>query len=167
MSRLLVLAYGNPLRGDDGVAGHIAQALAKTLRVPSAEIAILHQLTPELAERVSRADTVIFLDAVAGSVPGLISLESVDAAPSDSVTWTNILTPSALLALSRALYQKAPARALLLTVGGGSFEFDDELSDPVRRAIPEAVKKIVELVQSQELGKAGESVVPTRDQFPN
>jgi len=167
MSRLLVLAYGNPLRGDDGVAGHIARGLGKTLHVPSTEIAILHQLTPELAERVSRADTVIFLDAVAGTVPGLISLESVDAAPSNTVTWTHILTPSALLALSRAIYQKAPARALLLTVGGSSFEFDDELSDPVRRAIPEAVRKIVELVQLQELGKVGESVVPAWKEFTN
>ena len=160
MSRLLVLAYGNPLRGDDGVAWHIAQELGKTLHDPSTEIAIHHQLTPELAERVSRAEVVIFLDAVAGNLPGFISLESVDAAPSDTVTWTHVLTPASLLALSRALYRKAPARALLLTVGGGSFEFADDLSDPVRRAIPEAVRKIVELVQLQELGKLGESPVP-------
>ena len=156
MSRLLVLAYGNPLRGDDGVAWHIAQALGKMLRDPSTEIAILHQLTPELAETVSKADAVIFLDAVADTLPGLISLESVDAAPPDSVAFTHILTPSTLLALARALYRKAPARALLLTVGGGSFDFADGLSDPVRRAVPQAVKKIVELIQWQELGQLGD-----------
>jgi hydrogenase maturation protease len=167
MRRLLVLAYGNPLRGDDGVARHIAQALGKTLHDPSTEIVILHQLTPELAETVSKAEAVIFLDAVAGALPGHISLESLDAAPSDSATWTHILTPSSLLALSRALYRKAPARALLLTVGGGSFEFADDLSDPVRRAIPEAVRKIVELVQLQELGKLGDSDVPERKDFSN
>ncbi len=150
MKRLLVLAYGNPLCGDDAVAWHIAQALEDTLLDSAVEIDTFHQLTPELAEQVSQADAVIFLDAVVGDPPGIIELEDVETATSDPTTWTHILTPATLLALSRTLYGKAPARSMLLTVGGGSFQFTDELSAPVRRAVPKAVKKIVELVQSQK-----------------
>jgi hydrogenase maturation protease len=148
--RLLVLAFGNPLCGDDAVAWHIAQALGDTLLDPAVEIEMCHQLTPELAEQVSQSDAVVFLDAAVGDSPGMIEVEDVEMATSDPTTWTHILTPALLLALSHSLYGRTPARSMLLRVGGGSFHFTDEMSAPVRRAVPKAVRKVVELVQSQE-----------------
>src|SRR5690242_12833541 len=86
MARVLVIGYGNPLRGDDGVGWHAAEALAKSLqdeeRVPAERVMVLacHQLTLELAEPLSRVERVIFIDACDGPPPG-----SVDRQPIGSV----------------------------------------------------------------------------------
>lgn len=60
---VLILAYGNPLRRDDGVGWVIGERLAEMLREDVADVRVLHQLTPELAEPISRAGAVIFIDA--------------------------------------------------------------------------------------------------------
>lgn len=63
MAHTLIIGYGNPLRGDDGLGWHVAQRLAAVLPQHRARIEVCHQLTPELAEPISRADLVIFIDA--------------------------------------------------------------------------------------------------------
>lgn len=149
MNRLLILAYGNPLRGDDGAAWHIAQALQDRPHDPAIAIITVQQLTAELAEQISHVETVIFVDASANTIPGLVSLHRVQPAPSVPTTWTHVLNPRTLLALSCQLYGRTPARVFLLSVGGESFEFSEELSAPVHLSISEAVKKIeVFLTQS-------------------
>jgi hydrogenase maturation protease len=142
MSGLLVLACGNPLRGDDGAAWRIAQALEESIHDLSADIRTLQQLTPELAEPISKAQTVLFVDIAAGVDSGRVSLESVEAAASAPPNLTHVFNPPALLAFSQMLYGKTPGRALLLTVGGNSFDFSDELSAAVGRGVSEAIEKI-------------------------
>jgi hypothetical protein len=61
-NRVLVIACGNPLRSDDGVAWLAAEQLRQTLQ-PPAKVICVHQLTPELAEEASRAEIVFFIDA--------------------------------------------------------------------------------------------------------
>jgi Ni,Fe-hydrogenase maturation factor len=70
--RTLVVAIGNSLRADDGVAHRVADLLTGlTLRR-------VHQLTPELAAEMQQADMVVFLDAdPAADAP---SLERIEAA---------------------------------------------------------------------------------------
>jgi hydrogenase maturation protease len=156
MNRLLILAYGNPLRGDDGAAWHIAQALQDRPHDRAIAIVTVQQLTPELAEQISHAEAVIFVDASANTVPGLVALQRVQAAPSVPTTWTHVLDPQTLLALSRQLYGKTPARTFLLSVGGESFEFSEELSAPVHLSIPEAVNKIEVLLTRSPIPTAEE-----------
>ena len=64
--RTLIIGYGNPLRGDDGVGWEVASRLAATIPEEAAHIMTVHQLTPELAESVSEAELVIFIDASDG-----------------------------------------------------------------------------------------------------
>ena len=63
---MLVIAWGNPLREDDTVAWHVLEGL-RTLRprpgLPALHLRHAHQLTPEMAEFVSRAQGVVFVDA--------------------------------------------------------------------------------------------------------
>ena len=61
-TRLLVIGYGNTLRGDDGVGPRAAEAIA-TLALPGVRALVCPLLTPELAEAVSQAGVVIFVDA--------------------------------------------------------------------------------------------------------
>src|SRR5215471_13501794 len=78
MADVLVIACGNPLRCDDGVAWHAADRLRS--RLPStAQIMCVHQLTPELAEDISRADLVVFLDASKQGQPGAVRCQTISA----------------------------------------------------------------------------------------
>ena len=63
MPRVLIVAYGNPLRSDDGVGWVVAEELRRRLASPEVEVLRLQQLLPEVAESLSRADAVIFVDA--------------------------------------------------------------------------------------------------------
>src|SRR6516162_7751336 len=59
---VLVIGYGNTLRGDDGVGPRVAEAIGN-LRLPGVRALICPLLTPELADPISRVEKVIFVDA--------------------------------------------------------------------------------------------------------
>jgi hydrogenase maturation protease len=123
---VLILGYGNPLRGDDAMGPAAAERLGG--------IAV-HQLTPELAERIAAADTVIFLDADATLPPGEIAVKAVE--PADT-TLDHHATPAGLLRLARMVYGAAP-RAWLIGMGGEDFDLREGLSAAAERAIERAV----------------------------
>src|SRR5262245_29107852 len=85
--RVLIIGYGNPLRADDGVGWQAARHLAELLRDEPIEILALHQLTPELAEPISRADLIIFIDASNEGQPGSWKCErlEVNTTPGNSL----------------------------------------------------------------------------------
>ena len=55
----LVIGYGNSLRGDDGAGPYAARLLQNMNDEGGWDIVACHQLTPELAETISRASLVI------------------------------------------------------------------------------------------------------------
>lgn len=122
---MLIIGYGNPLRGDDAF-GFVAAA-----RIPGA--IALHQLLPELMEPISRADCVVFLDACADGEPGEIRRRNIEPGTGEA-GFTHHITPESLLAGARALYGRAP-QATLITVCGAHFELFDALSAPVQSAL--------------------------------
>ena len=133
---ILVLACGNTLRGDDGVAWHIAAALQQDGAHPEAEIVLAHQLLPEHAELLSKANFVVFIDCSAVAGPGVIS--TIPITPADMLPriFTHHLDPASLLKLAQDLYGRIPSRAMAITIGGQSFDLNEQLSNPVRAAIP-------------------------------
>jgi len=142
MKRLLVLACGNSLRGDDGVALHIASCLRNGLCDPETQIHSDQQWAPELAEPISQADLVIFLDASANVLPGEIACQLLRPASNLPASFTHQTSPASLLALAGELFGSQPRRAYLLTIGGDSFDLVEGLSEPVRQAIPHAIERI-------------------------
>jgi hydrogenase maturation protease len=144
---LLVIGYGNPLRNDDGVGQQVAQAFAaRSGPREDVEILALHQLTPELAEPISRAHKVIFVDASADSTPGAITYHPVTPTPAqDGSAFTHNTSPTGLLAGARDLYGSCP-EGLLITIGGASFELGETLSEPVQKALPEVLKALLAML---------------------
>jgi hydrogenase maturation protease len=139
MPRLLIVGYGNPLRGDDGFGYRAAELLRETVTDPEVEILAVHQLTPELMEAVSRAARVIFLDAAVGPEPGRIEERRLQpGAP--NAAFTHHATPEALLAGARALYGASP-KATLITVTGLDFSYSMELSPLVASALATAMAR--------------------------
>ncbi|MGD0907957.1 MAG: hydrogenase maturation protease [Candidatus Acidiferrales bacterium] len=145
----LVIGYGNPLRGDDGVGWRVAatfEALQEELEI---EVMTCQQLVPEFAERVSHAKTVYFVDAAHAGVPGEWTCRPVQADYATSAI-LHFATPGALLATAQKLYGTVP-KAYLFTVCGASFDFGDELSAGVARAVPSVAAAIENHVMAAEL----------------
>lgn len=148
MSRILIIGYGNPLRGDDAVGFVAAERLRESITDPEVEILALHQLTPELMEPLSRAGRAIFLDAAAGGEPGTIRKRTIEPAAEGS-GFTHQSTPGALLAGAMALFGHAP-EAMLYSIPGGDFAFGEVLTPCVQRALEEVLAEITAACQGRE-----------------
>ena len=157
MPKILVIGYGNPLCGDDGVAWHVVETLETLLPVDST--AAIHQLTPEWAEAISRVDRVIFVDAAVGSVAG--EIQSFLIAPSAGSSGSHEMTPEGILAMAADLFGHCPP-AHMLTITGGSFDLSETLTPPVAAAVPSAVAVILDLVDA-----ANEALPPPIQMIPS
>lgn len=140
--KALVLACGNSLRGDDGVGLQIVHHMRKSGHDLATEFHCQQQWTPELAEPISEARLVVFVDAALDMQPGSLACRQLQPKRSVSLGNTHYVSPESLLWLAQELYGKRPADAYLITVAGAAFELAETLSDPVRSAIPRAVERI-------------------------
>ena len=148
--RILILACGNPLRGDDGVGPWLAAWTSERFHAePGVRVIASQQWGPELAEPIAHSESVLFLDSSLQSPPGRVELVAVEPAAGAEPRLTHQLDAARLLALSHHLYGSLPGRALVLTVGVETVALGERLSDTVRRAIPEACRKIKETVLAQ------------------
>jgi len=153
--RALILACGNSLRGDDAVALHVARELRSGLCEPETVIHSATQWTPELAENISESELVIFVDASAVLSPGAVQIRKISPAPDQPGSFSHRSRPTGLLALAKRLYGQYPSRAFLITIGAQSFELSEELSEPARLAIPEAIAQIRAILSGVSLSSDG------------
>ena len=140
----LLLACGNSLRQDDGVGLRIAEAAEQVFPASRLRILAAPQFTPEMAAELATTDLALFVDASAADEPGAIRIRPVGpcAAPAE----THRLDPPALLALAEELSGHAPSRAFVLTIGAARFDYGEDLSGPIRQAIPRAVRLLGNLL---------------------
>jgi hydrogenase maturation protease len=137
--RVLVIAYGNPLRCDDGVAWQAAEEIRRKL--PSlVELICVHQLTPELVEEISRVGTVIFLDATHNVDPGTVVCQPISA-ECTIARFSHHLAPAQLLSLCDQLYEAKP-RGFLISIGGQRFDHGEGLSPVAINALPQSVAAV-------------------------
>jgi hydrogenase maturation protease len=141
----LVIGYGNALRGDDGVGPCVATHLASTLNGAPVRALAIHQLLPELAEPISQAALVIFVDACVGSPPGAVAGRPLAPLDTSTLGLGHHLTPAALLAYAQQLYGRCPP-AHLVTITGQDFGYTEQLSAPAETAVDEAVALIHRLL---------------------
>jgi hydrogenase maturation protease len=139
--RKLVIGYGNPLRGDDGLGWDIAGRLAATIPDKAIAIMAVHQLTPELAEPISEVEMVIFVDASYEGRPGTWKCEEVKPAPVTTSALGHHFDVSGLLAYVGAVFDASP-QAFIVSVAAESFECHDHLTPAVERVLPEIVRHI-------------------------
>ena len=139
--KALIIGYGNPLRSDDGFGWQAGRLLARELAGQEAEVITCHQLTPELAEPLSRARCAVFIDADTGGEPGQIHRRDLHPKAPASSAFTHSCSPSGLLAGAQGLYGSCPA-AILITVSAQTFEFGDSLSAAVSNALPEVMDQV-------------------------
>lgn len=144
MDKILIIAYGNPLRTDDGLAWEAAEELSR--RLPEdVDVIRVHQLTPELAEDASRAHLLIFLDASMNSTQGDVFARQVSPQLGE-LCLSHHVTPETILSACNRLYSAQPD-AFLVSMRGECFDYGESPSNgaiaTVRKTV-EVVKKLLE-----------------------
>jgi Ni,Fe-hydrogenase maturation factor len=145
--KILVIGYGNTLRGDDAVGPLVAEQVANW-NWPEVRSVAVHQLTPELAADIAQIDAVFFIDAAIaqptqsppelGDLGGKCNADEYffnltpphiqrlfpDATPSSlDHTWS----PGILLQLAKQLYGAEPI-AYQLLIPARQFDYGQPLS---------------------------------------
>lgn len=141
----LVVGYGNTLRGDDGVGQRLAWAIEDEGWEGVKTIAC-HQLTPEVAETVSRAEAVVFVDAEVGG-PAKSRIRRLEPGSSSRVL-AHAADPGTILALSRDAFGRAP-RAWLLTVPAFETGFGEKPSARALKEFPRALGMLRRLREAE------------------
>jgi hydrogenase maturation protease len=144
----------------------VADALEARFSSAEVEILRLHQLMPELAEKVTHAKAVIFVDAASSDRgerrPGEMRFEEIHSEGlSAQSRFSHHLTPGMVVTLAAQLYG-GRARAFSVTLTGQNFDHGESLSAAVEESFPEFVHRIEDLVrelQSPARGISGSALV--------
>lgn len=138
---ILLIGYGNTLRGDDA-AGPAAAEIAAGWRLPHLVARPCQQLTPDLAEDVGRADVVIFIDALAQTIaPAGLRIERMDPAPARVRGDSHVACPCELLRLARELYDARP-EAWIIGIPAEQFDCGAGLSRSAQDHIDRALEHV-------------------------
>ena len=122
---VLVLAVGNPSRGDDAIGPELAARL-EAAALPGIEVINEFQLQVENALDLVGRERVIFVDAGTGT-PAPYELRRIEAA-AEFLHTSHALSPEAVLATYRRVTGIDPPEAWLLCVRGEAFELGEPLS---------------------------------------
>ncbi|HME09269.1 MAG TPA: hydrogenase maturation protease [Bryobacteraceae bacterium] len=144
MLRTLLIATGNRLRRDDGVAQSVLERLGPASG--GVETRALLQLTPEVAEDIAPYDAVIFIDADAGATE--LGLAQLDELPSSAVL-THVSRPADIVALSRALFGFT-GRAFLCRIPVDDLSLGEGLSRRASAIAAQATEMVRALLSSPD-----------------
>jgi hydrogenase maturation protease len=144
--RILIVGYGNALRGDDGLGPLAAERLLSLVAHPCVRVQECHQLLPELAEDLSRAELAVFIDICCDRPPGQIVCQAISPTDLPPQSVTHSFGPATLLAYSQKLFGHCPA-AYIVSVGGESFGLEEKLSPRVSAAFETMIQRVCELAQ--------------------
>lgn len=137
----LIIALGNPQRGDDGAAA----ALCRMVGPGSWTSVETMELTPEMAETVAQSGRVIIADADYREGPPV--LQTMDAADPSPAPLTHALRPGDLIAAARRLYG-FQGQAWLLRIPGVDFGLGHPLSETTRANLTAAAGLIEDLLRA-------------------
>ena len=146
MTPLLVIGYGNELRGDDGVGPRVAR-LVGTWGRPGVRAIAVPQLVPELSVELAGAERAVFVDAAANA-DGVLATR---LEPGDDVSaHGHVSTPGWLLALTGKVFGRSP-EAWLVTVPACRFGFGAGLTPVAERGVREALRQIAAHAKRSEV----------------
>ena len=138
---ILILGYGNPARGDDGLGPAFAHVM-QNAGLPGVEVLWDYQPSVEHAAEIAGHRAVIFADASAVTRDPF-AFRRLHPRPSRSFT-SHVLPPEAVLSLACTALGWA-GDAYLLALRGYAFRaFDESLTASARRNLDDAVAHITD-----------------------
>ncbi|WP_169977940.1 hydrogenase maturation protease [Tautonia rosea] len=143
--KVLILGFGNVLRGDDGIGPRVAETVAGWDLCGVVALAA-HQLVPEFAEPIHKARVVIFVDAVRSSNSESESVSTIPLHPRATASpLGHVSDPEQLLALARDVFCRCPP-AYLIRVPASDVNLGDSLSPLAEAGIHKAFDHISTLL---------------------
>ena len=142
---VLVLGYGNPGRGDDGLGPAAAEAIEQ-LGIPGVRTSANYQLAIEDASDAAACASVIFVDA---SLSGAAPFSDEPVAPGAGVACfaSHAVPPGVVVGLCRSVYGRSPD-ARVIGIRGYAFDFEEGLTERARANLEQAVAYIRSLLPS-------------------
>lgn len=151
-ARVLVLGWGNPSRGDDALGpelvGRLEALAADRPRWRHHVFLTDFQLHPEHALDLAERDLVLFADASI-EVRAPFSLSRVAPAQDRSFT-THAMSPSAVLAVYRQMFDQEPPHAYLLAIRGEAFELGEPMGTAAAHHLEAALTVAVSMLDAPE-----------------
>jgi hydrogenase maturation protease len=123
---VLVLAVGNPSRGDDALGPLLAERV-EAAGLADVEVIVDYQLQVEHALDLVGRERVIFVDAGVGTLPPFEFRRVVPAA--DFLHTSHTLSPEAVLATFVRVQGEPPPECWVLCIRGERFGLGDDLSE--------------------------------------
>ncbi|MGE5247505.1 MAG: hydrogenase maturation protease [Verrucomicrobiota bacterium] len=152
--RVLLIGYGNPGRGDDGVGPALAERV-EAMRLHGVTVESDYQLSIEHAAMAAEHDVVVFADADPGSGEPFYLRPLAPSAPGRFTS--HGVAPGEVLHLARACFQAAPEGYLLGVRATVLDRFEEGLSRVAREGLEAALEYLPRFIaakrgDSQEAG---------------
>ncbi|MBN2118388.1 MAG: hydrogenase maturation protease [Anaerolineales bacterium] len=160
--KTLVVGLGNPILGDDGVGWKIAEEVKKLLPSPPAplpegegslvDVDFLSLGGISLMEHLIGYERAILIDAIASDQePGSVIVTKLSELPDYSALHTTSAHDTSLqnaLKLGKGLGANLPEELVVVGIATNRvYDFSEELSVPVAKAVPEAAKTVLDLLR--------------------
>jgi hydrogenase maturation protease len=158
----LIIACGNPMRGDDGIGPIVAdqvEALLPEHLQKNCRFIITHQLLPELALELAQTNRAILIDARVcdGEPVGVATVQAVTPEKCSGCGsqccntesgLTHHWTFPRLLAMADTLFGHVP-EAYTVSVSAEDFANPDTLSPTIAAAIPQMCDHVMQLLSPE------------------
>jgi hydrogenase maturation protease len=159
--KTLVVGLGNPILGDDGVGWKVAEEVTRQLSLPplgrgvrgegEVNVDCLSLGGISLMERLIGYERAILIDALASDrEPGAVLVSKLSEMPDYSAFHTTSAHDTSLqnaLKLGKAMGAKLPDEIVVVgIVTNRIYDFSEELSVTVGKAVPEAAKIVLDLL---------------------
>lgn len=143
----VVIALGNPLRGDDGIGNVLLNRLRERGLPADVELRDLGDGGFDVLHALADADRAVIVDAVRfGGEPGeCVVFEPGEVAAIVESRGSHDSDLFELLELAAAR-EEAPERVVIFGVQPGDVREGEQLSDPLRAALPDLTDALVETV---------------------
>ena len=141
--RILIYAYGNPGRQDDGLGNRFIEEIGKWIEkenLAQIDLESNYQLNIEDAYTISGKDLVIFVDASVEDIEDL-RLSVVTPSEGRSEFTMHAASPAFIVALCHKIYNKYPM-TYLLQIRGYEWEFREGLSAGAEKNLASALDLI-------------------------
>jgi hydrogenase maturation protease len=151
--RILVAGVGNVFLGDDAFGVEVVRLLAERPQPPGVRIRDFGIRGVHLVyELLNGFDLFVLVDAAPrGEAPGTVTVlevDDLDGADAPPIMDAHSLTPDAIFGLLSSLGGQ-PGRSLVVACEPAEVDPGMGLSDPVREALPHAVRTVEEILAKE------------------
>ncbi len=145
-NRILVIGFGNPGRGDDGLGTALAERL-EALHLPGVTVESDYQLSVEHASLAAEHEIVVFVDAALDAGEPFY-LRPLTAAPSPPGFTSHGISPAKVLYLANACYAASPAGYVLGIRAHDVEAFREGLSRDAEQDLTLALEHVLRFISS-------------------